>query len=50
MHSFAYHKPSSTADATKAARGSDPRYLTGGQSLVAAMKLRLSTPSDLIDL
>ena len=50
MHSFAYHKPSSTADATKAARGSDPRYLAGGQSLVAAMKLRLSTPSDLIDL
>ena len=51
MHAFEYHRPSSTKDAL--ALGSnkeEARYLAGGQSLVQAMKLRLSSPSDLIDL
>ena len=51
MHAFEYHRPSSTKDAL--ALGSnkeEARYLEGGQSLVQAMKLRLSSPSDLIDL
>jgi aerobic carbon-monoxide dehydrogenase medium subunit len=51
MYAFEYHRPSSTKDAL--ALGSnkeEARYLAGGQSLVQAMKLRLSSPSDLIDL
>ena len=51
MHAFEYHRPSSTKDALAlAGKKSEGRYLAGGQSLVQAMKLRLSSPSDLIDL
>lgn len=51
MHAFEYHRPSSTKDALSlASQKSEGRYLAGGQSLVQAMKLRLSSPSDLIDL
>ena len=51
MHAFQYHRPSSTKDALAlAAAKGEGRYLAGGQSLVQAMKLRLSSPSDLIDL
>ncbi len=51
MYAFNYHKPRSVADAVAAlAKGADARLLAGGQSLIAAMKLRLSAPSDLIDL
>jgi carbon-monoxide dehydrogenase medium subunit len=51
MHAFEYHRPSSTQDAVAlASKKSEGRYLAGGQSLVQAMKLRLSSPTDLIDL
>ncbi len=51
MHAFEYHRPASTKDALSlAAKISEGRYLAGGQSLVQAMKLRLSSPTDLIDL
>jgi carbon-monoxide dehydrogenase medium subunit len=51
MHAFQYHRPSSTKDAIALADAkSEGRYLAGGQSLVQAMKLRLTSPSDLIDL
>src|SRR5688572_740904 len=51
MHAFEYHRPSSTKDAVAlAAKKDEGRYLAGGQSLVQAMKLRLSSPTDLIDL
>src|SRR4051812_29640848 len=51
MHSFQYHRPSSTKDALGLAQQKgEGRYLAGGQSLVQAMKLRLTSPSDLIDL
>jgi carbon-monoxide dehydrogenase medium subunit len=51
MHAFQYHRPTSTKEALAlAAQKSEGRYLAGGQSLVQAMKLRLSAPSDLIDL
>ena len=49
MHAFKYHKPASLA-AAQATAGEDTRYLAGGQSLVAGMKLRLSQPSDVVDL
>jgi len=51
MHAFEYHRPSSSKDAIAlAGKKSEGRYLAGGQSLVQAMKLRLSSPTDLIDL
>ncbi len=51
MHPFKYHRPSNVNDAVQlAAKGPDHKILAGGQSLVQAMKLRLASPSDLIDL
>jgi aerobic carbon-monoxide dehydrogenase medium subunit len=51
MHAFEYHRPASTKDALSlGSQKTEGRYLAGGQSLVQAMKLRLSAPSDLIDL
>jgi len=50
MHAFEYHRPSSTKEALSLGKGEEARYLAGGQSLVQAMKLRLSSPSDLVDL
>jgi len=51
MYSFNYQRPSQSAQAVGAAKaGADARFLAGGQSLVQAMKLRLSQPSHLIDL
>lgn len=49
MYSFDYQRPASRADALAAARG-EARYLAGGQSLVQAMKLRLSSSERLVDL
>jgi carbon-monoxide dehydrogenase medium subunit len=50
--SFSYHRPATVADAVKllADFGEDARPLAGGHSLVPMMKLRLATPSHLIDL
>jgi carbon-monoxide dehydrogenase medium subunit len=50
MHAFEYHRPGSTKEALSLGKKDEARYLAGGQSLVQAMKLRLSSPSDLIDL
>ena len=51
MHAFEYHRPASTKDALSLrSQKTEGRYLAGGQSLVQAMKLRLTAPSDLIDL
>ena len=50
MHAFEYHRPSSTKDALSLGKNEEAKYLAGGQSLVQAMKLRLSSPTDLVDL
>ena len=51
MHAFEYHRPGSSKDAVAlAGKKPEGKYLAGGQSLVQAMKLRLSSPTDLIDL
>ncbi len=51
MHAFHYHRPASLKDALSlGSQKTEGRYLAGGQSLVQAMKLRLSSPTDLIDL
>ena len=49
MYAFEYQRPTSAAAAASAFTG-DTRYLAGGQSLVQAMKLRLSSSERLIDL
>src|SRR5216683_3093817 len=51
MYSFNYQKVKTVADAAKVlAKDSDAKLLAGGQSLIAAMKLRLAHPSEVIDL
>ncbi len=51
MHAFNYHRAASVKDAQALlGKASDGRFLAGGQSLVQAMKLRLASPSDLVDL
>ena len=48
---FRYLRPSSLDEAGKMFRVSaDARYLAGGQSLIPAMKQRLASPSELIDI
>jgi len=49
MYAFDYQRPASVADAKTALSG-DARYLAGGQSLIQAMKLRLSSSEKLVDL
>ncbi len=49
MYTFDYKRPAAQADATAAFHG-DARYLAGGQSLIQAMKLRMSSAETLIDL
>ena len=49
---FAYHRPSSVKEAVGllANLGEDARAIAGGHSLIPMMKLRLATPSHLVDL
>ncbi|HEX3753630.1 MAG TPA: xanthine dehydrogenase family protein subunit M [Rhizomicrobium sp.] len=46
---FTYHRATSLAEAQSRLKG-EAKLLAGGQTLVAAMKLRLAAPSDLIDI
>ena len=51
MYEFNYHKASSVADAAaRLAAAADAKLMAGGQTLIAALKLRLASPSDVIDL
>ena len=50
MYSFDYQRPGDRAAAAAAAKSSDARYLAGGQTLIQAMKLRLSSSERLVDL
>lgn len=48
---FTYHRPKSLADAQALLqKSSDAQLIAGGQTLIAAMKMRLANPSDLIDI
>ena len=49
MYGFDYQRPADAAAAAAAIQG-DARYLAGGQSLVQAMRLRLSQSERLVDL
>ena len=50
MYAFDYQRPASRDAAKSAATGADTRYLAGGQSLIQAMRLRLSQSERLVDL
>src|ERR1700747_165711 len=51
MYETTYHRPASVAEAAALfAKGSEPKYLAGGHTLIPVMKQRLASPSDLIDL
>ena len=50
MYGFDYQRPASRDAAKAAASGADARYLAGGQSLIQAMRLRLSQSERLVDL
>lgn len=51
MYPFKYHRPESLAQAVQCMRDQpEARLLAGGQTLTAAMKLRLSGPPALVDL
>jgi aerobic carbon-monoxide dehydrogenase medium subunit len=51
MYETTYHRPSSVDEAAALfAKGSEPKYLAGGHTLIPVMKQRLAAPSDVIDL
>ncbi len=51
MYDFAYHKPASVADAVKLlAADPDAKPVSGGHTLLPALKHRLNKPSALVDL
>ncbi|MEY2621920.1 MAG: carbon monoxide dehydrogenase medium chain [Pseudomonadota bacterium] len=50
MYPFQYHRPATPEQALQQAGATGGLYLAGGQSLVQAMKLRMSQPAALIDL
>jgi carbon-monoxide dehydrogenase medium subunit len=51
MYEFAYHKASSVADAVKILSADpDARAVSGGMTLLPALKLRLNRPTTLVDL
>ncbi|HTQ13989.1 MAG TPA: FAD binding domain-containing protein [Rhizomicrobium sp.] len=48
---FSYHRAKSVAEAEALLAGAaDGKLLAGGQTLIAAMKMRLAQPSDLVDI
>jgi aerobic carbon-monoxide dehydrogenase medium subunit len=50
MYSVNYHRAATVADAAKMIESGDAKLLSGGMTLIPAMKTRLAAPSDLVDL
>ena len=50
MYSVNYHRASSVAEAAKLVTSGDAKLLSGGMTLIPAMKTRLAAPSDLVDI
>jgi carbon-monoxide dehydrogenase medium subunit len=50
MYSVNYHRATSVSDAAKLVKSGDAKLLSGGMTLIPAMKTRLAAPSDLVDL
>lgn len=49
MYAFDYHRPASVADAAKLLKDG-AKILAGGQTLIPTLKLRLASPSALVDM
>jgi carbon-monoxide dehydrogenase medium subunit len=50
MYAFEFHRPKSVSDAAALLAKSKGKLIAGGQSLVGALKLRLASPGNVIDL
>ena len=51
MYAFNFHRPTTVDEAVAVlAANPDAKFLAGGQTLLPAMKLRLASPSDIVDL
>ncbi len=50
MYAFEFHRPKSVSEAAALLAKSKGKLIAGGQSLVGAMKLRLASPENLVDL
>jgi carbon-monoxide dehydrogenase medium subunit len=50
MYSVNYHRASSVAEAAKLLQNGDAKALSGGMTLIPAMKTRLAAPSDVVDI
>ncbi len=50
MYDFAFHKPSSVADAVKMLGEDESKALAGGQTFIPVLKQRLNHPSAIVDL
>ena len=51
MYAFKFHRPATVRQASSLlAKNEDAKILAGGHTLVPTMKLRLASPSDLVDL
>jgi aerobic carbon-monoxide dehydrogenase medium subunit len=50
MHAFELHQPKSVNEAATLLAKADSKLLAGGQTMVGALKLRLASPSAMIDL
>jgi carbon-monoxide dehydrogenase medium subunit len=49
MYSVNYHRAASVQDAVKLVGEGEAKYVSGGMTLIPAMKTRLAAPSDLVD-
>lgn len=50
MYAVNYHRASSVAEAAKLLQEGDAKLLSGGMTLLPAMKTRLAAPSDVVDI
>jgi carbon-monoxide dehydrogenase medium subunit len=50
MYAVNYHRATSVANAADLLKSGDAKLLSGGMTLIPAMKTRLAAPSDLVDL
>jgi carbon-monoxide dehydrogenase medium subunit len=50
MHTFTYHRPTNTKQAATLLAKKDTKALAGGQTLIPALKLRLASVDNIVDL
>ena len=50
MYAVNYHRAASVSEAVKLLKNGDAKALSGGMTLIPAMKTRLAAPSDLVDI